>query len=220
MIRQAKKELQATALELKACESVKGIKYDFLGLNTLDILIYCQELSGAKFDMEFDPCNDERIWELISSNKTTGLFQIGTDTYKKRMPRLAPKTIQELAACLALVRGPCISAGTDEVYMRIQEDLEEIHLIHPYYDEATKDTNGALIFQEQLMQVCINMGMSIEDGFKTMKFAAKKKFDKLKEAKETLYNNVKGTISDDAFEAIFKIIVDAGKYLFKMISIK
>ena len=213
MIRQ-NKELQATALELKACESVKGIKYDFLGLNTLDILIYCKELTGIDFDMEFNSCDDENVWALISSNKTTGLFQIGTDTYKKRMPRLAPKTIQELAACLALVRGPCISAGTDEVYMRIQEGKEDIHLIHPYYDNATKDTNGALIFQEQLMQVCINMGMSIEDGFKTMKFAAKKKFDKLKEAKEILYENVKDTISDDAFEAIFKIIVDAGKYLF------
>ena len=213
MIRQDK-ELQATSLELKACESVKGIKYDFLGLNTLDILIYCEQLTGVKFDMEFDPCNDPDIWELISSNKTTGLFQIGTDTYKKRMPRLAPKTIQELAACLALVRGPCISAGTDEVYMRIQEGLDEVHLIHPYYDDATKETNGALIFQEQLMQVCINMGMSIEDSFKTMKFAAKKKFDKLKEAKDTLYENVKGTIDDEAFESIFKIIVDAGKYLF------
>ena len=167
MIRQYKKELQATALELKACESVKGIKYDFLGLNTLDILIYCKELTGVDFDMEFDPCDDENIWNLISSNKTTGLFQIGTDTYKKRMPRLAPKTISELAACLALVRGPCISAGTDEVYMKIQEGVEDIHLIHPYYDNATKDTNGALIFQEQLMQVCINMGMSIEDGFKS-----------------------------------------------------
>jgi DNA polymerase-3 subunit alpha len=98
--------------------------------------------------------------------------------------------------------------------MRIQEGKDEIHLIHPYYDDATKDTNGALIFQEQLMQVCINMGMSIEESFKTMKFAAKKKFDKLKEAKDNLYENVKGTISDDAFEAIFKIIVDAGKYLF------
>lgn len=213
MIRQDK-ELQATSLELKACESVKGIKYDFLGLNTLDILIYCEQLTGVKFDMEFDPCDDPEIWDLISSNKTTGLFQIGTDTYKKRMPRLAPKTIQELAACLALVRGPCISAGTDEVYMRIQEGLDEVHLIHPYYDDATKETNGALIFQEQLMDICINMGMSIEDSFKTMKFAAKKKFDKLKEAKDTLYENVKGTIDDEAFESIFKIIVDAGKYLF------
>ena len=183
-------------------------------MNTLDVLIYCEQLTGVKFDMEFDPCDDPEIWELISSNKTTGLFQIGTDTYKKRMPRLAPKTIQELAACLALVRGPCISAGTDEVYMRIQEGLDEVHLIHPYYDDATKETNGALIFQEQLMQVCINMGMSIEDSFKTMKFAAKKKFDKLKEAKDTLYENVKGTIDDEAFESIFKIIVDAGKYLF------
>ena len=213
MIRQDK-ELQATSLELKACESVKGIKYDFLGLNTLDILIYCEQLTGVKFDMEFDPCDDPEIWELISSNKTTGLFQIGTETYKKRMPRLAPKTIQELAACLALVRGPCISAGTDEVYMRIQEGLDNVHLIHPYYDEATKDTNGALIFQEQLLQVCINMGMSIEESFKTMKFAAKKNFDKLKEAKDSLYENVSGTISDEAFESIFKIIVDAGKYLF------
>ena len=213
MIRQDK-ELQATALELRSCESVKAVKYDFLGLNTLDILIYCQELTGVIFDMEFDKCDDPEVWDLISSNKTTGLFQIGTDTYKKRMPRLAPKTIQELAACLALVRGPCISAGTDEVYMRIQEGLDEVHLIHPYYDDATKDTNGALIFQEQLMQVCINMGMSIEDGFRTMKFAAKKKFDKLKEAKDQLYENVKGTISDEAFETIFKIIVDAGKYLF------
>ena len=213
MIRQDK-ELQATALELRSCEDVKAVKYDFLGLNTLDVLIYCKELTGVDFDMEFDKCNDPEVWDLISSNKTTGLFQIGTDTYKKRMPRLAPKTIQELAACLALVRGPCISAGTDEVYMRIQEGLDEVHLIHPYYDDATKDTNGALIFQEQLMQVCINMGMSIEDSFKTMKFAAKKKFDKLKEAKDQLYENVKGTISDDAFETIFKIIVDAGKYLF------
>ena len=214
MIKQDKKELQATALELKACESVKAIKYDFLALNTLSVLKYCEDLTGDIFDEEFNTYDDEDVWALISSNKTTGLFQIGTDTYKKRMPRLAPKTIQELAACLALVRGPCISAGTDEVYMRIQEGTEQVHLIHPYYDDATKNTNGALIYQEQLMNVCVNMGMTIEDSFKTMKFAAKKKFDKLKEKKEILYKNVKGTISDSAFEEIFKIIVDAGRYLF------
>ena len=73
---------------------------------------------------EFDACDDESVWNLISSNKTTGLFQIGTDTYKKRMPRLKTKSIDELAACLALVRGPCISAGSDETYMRILENKE------------------------------------------------------------------------------------------------
>ena len=213
MIRQDK-ELQATALELKACESVKGIKYDFLGLNTLDILIYCEQLTDVKFDMEFDPCDDPEIWELISSNKTTGLFQIGTDTYKKRMPRLAPKTISELAACLALVRGPCISAGSDEIYMKIQEGIEDIHLIHPYYDSVTKETNGILLFQEQLMDICVNMGTSIERGFQIMKFSAKKKFDKLKEAEKELRELTKNTMTQNQFDKVFTMIVDAGKYSF------
>ena len=213
MIRQDK-ELKAVALELRSCESVKLVKQDFLGLNTLTTLKYCEELTGDIFDSEFDLCNDENVWNLISSNKTTGLFQIGTDTYKKRMPRLAPKTISELAACLALVRGPCISAGTDEVYMKIQEGIESVHLIHPFYDSATADTNGALIYQEQLMQVCINMGTTIERSFQIMKFAAKKKFDKLKEAEIELRELTKNSMTDDQFNEVFKIIVDAGKYLF------
>ena len=183
-------------------------------MNTLDIIIYCQELSGDYFDMEFDKCDDENVWNLISSNKTTGLFQIGTDTYKKRMPRLAPKTINELAACLALVRGPCISSGSDEVYMQIQEGEREIELIHPYYDSVTKDTNGVMIFQEQLMQVCVNMGVSIERGFQIMKFSSKKKFDKLKEAEDELRELTINSMSEEQFKKVFTMIVDSGKYAF------
>ena len=66
------------------------------------------------------------------------------------MPRLSPKTIEELAACLALVRGPCISAGTDKLYMDIQEEKAEVELLHPVYDTATAETNGIMIYQEQL----------------------------------------------------------------------
>ena len=214
MIRQDKKKLQATALELKACESVFAIKYDFLGISTLDVLKDCEKMTGVVFNTEFDKYNDPKVWELISSNKTTGLFQIGTDTYKKRMPRLAPKTIQELAACLALVRGPCISSGSDEIYMRIQEGLESIHLIHPYYDDVTKNTNGVMIFQEQLMNVCVNMGVSIERGFQIMKFSSKKKFDKLREAEEELRSLTKETMTKEQFDKVFTMIVDAGKYAF------
>ena len=214
MIRQSNKELQATALELKACESVKGIKYDFLGISTLDVLRDCEILSGYIFDVEFDDYNDEGVWNLISSDKTTGLFQIGTDVYKKRMPRLAPKTISELAACLALVRGPCISSGSDEVYMNIQEGTDNIHLVHPFYDDITKDTNGVLLFQEQLMNVCVNMGVNIDRGFQIMKHSAKKRFDKLKEAENELRELTKETMSDEQFNKVFTMIVDAGKYSF------
>jgi DNA polymerase-3 subunit alpha len=130
------------------------------------------------------------------------------------MPRLAPKTISELAACLALVRGPCISAGTDETYMNIQEGKEQIKYIHPAYDKATKDTNGILIYQEELMNLCVNMGLDLEDAFKCMKALAKKKKQKAKEYKNQMWNNMKHEMTIDTFEKIFKIVEDASKYLF------
>ena len=171
-------------------------------------------MTGDIFDAEFDSYNDENVWNLISSDKTTCLFQIGTDTYKKRMPRLAPKTIQELAACLALVRGPCISAGSDETYMKIKEGTAEIELIHPAYDDATKNTNGILIYQEDLMQLCNNMGLDLEDSFRMMKAAAKKKRDVLNSYKTQMWNNIKNNMTIETFERIFKIIEDASRYLF------
>lgn len=126
------------------------VKYDFLGLSTLDVLADVQEQTGDIFDVEFDKYDDQRIWDLIGSRNTTGLFQIASKTYKDRMPRLSPKTIEELAACLALVRGPCISAGTDKLYMDIQEGKAQVKLLHPVYDTATAETNGIMIYQEQL----------------------------------------------------------------------
>lgn len=89
------------------------------------------------------------------------------------MPRLKPKTIKELAACLALVRGPCIASKMDEKYMQIVEGKAEVELIHPIYDDVCKDTNGALIYQEQLMKICNNIGFSLEEGYTIMKHASK-----------------------------------------------
>lgn len=123
---------------------------DYLGLATLYVTDSVENNTGFKFDMEFGDYDDPKVWELIGSRNTTSLFQISSKTYKDRMYRLKPKTIKELAACLALVRGPCISAKTDKLYMDILEGKEQIHLIHPLYDKEVKDTNGIMIYQEQL----------------------------------------------------------------------
>lgn len=132
-----------------------------------------EKATGVKFDIENDEFDDPKIWKNIGSTNTTGLFQIGSNTYKRRMPRLKPKTLNELADCLALVRGPCISSKLDEKYMRILEGKEEVELIHPMYDEAVKDTNGIMIYQEQLMNCCHNMGLPLHLGYDLMKASAK-----------------------------------------------
>lgn len=142
--------LNATSFDLSQAEKMKLVKYDFLGLSTLDVLEETKKTTGYYFDIEFDKYDDENVWKLIGSRNTTALFQIASSTYKQRMWRLKPQTIEELAACLALVRGPCISAKTDQTYIRILEGKEEVKTIHPFYDNAVKDTLGIMIYQEQL----------------------------------------------------------------------
>lgn len=214
MVRQDKKELNATALDLHDAESQALVKYDYLGLNTLCVLSECEELTGYKIDIEFDSLDDKKVWDLICSRNTTGLFQIGSNTYKQRMRRLKPRNIEQLADCLALVRGPCIQSGLDEHYMKIQEGKENVEYIHPAYDKATKTTNGVMIYQEELMQCCANMGLPLHEAYSLMKSSSKKKLDKIASYKTELKELSKDIMTNDIFEKIFQLILDSGKYSF------
>ena len=214
MIRQENKELNATALDLHDAESQALVKYDYLGLNTLCILAECEKLTGHKVDIEFNSLDDEKVWDLICSRNTTGLFQIGSNTYKQRMRRLRPRNIEQLADCLALVRGPCIQSGLDEHYMRICEGREDVEYIHPAYDKATSTTNGVMIYQEELMQCCANMGLPLHEAYSLMKASSKKKFKIIASYKKELQELSKNVMDDNVFERIFQLILDSGKYSF------
>lgn len=215
LIRQGDKELLATSFDLSQAETGLLVKYDYLGLSTLDTIYECRNLTGDNFDIEFDDTTDKKVWDTIGSENTTGIFQISSKTYKERMGRLQPKTIEELAACLALVRGPCISAKTDELYMQIIEGKETIHKVHPIYDEVTKDTNGIMIYQEQLLKCCNKMGLPLSESYKLMKRAAKKDFKALASYEEQLWDLSKDKMDRDTFDTIFKLVVDSGKYSFE-----
>lgn len=214
MIKQESKELNATALDLHDAESQKLVKYDYLAINNLNIVRECQELTGEVFDVDFDKYDDEKIWDLICSRNTTGLFQIGSNTYKQRMHRLRPRTIEQLADCLALVRGPCIQSKLDEDYMQIREGKKDIELIHPIYDEITKDTNGILIYQEQIMHLCAALGLSLYDGYVVVKAGAKKKKAVLKEYEDKLWDLAKDKMDKKTFDYMFKLVLDSAKYSF------
>lgn len=206
----------ATSLHLGDAETAGMIKFDFLGLATLSVIDNTQREVGFEFDFDNDELyQDEAVWNLIGSKYTTTLFQIGSKTYKDRMCRLQPKTIQELAACLALVRGPCISSKADQVYMEIVEGKREVELIHDFYDRATAETNGILLYQEQLMNIAVNFGFSLEESFKLMKAVAKKKLDKIAEYEEGFRAlALERNVPEEATSRIWQIILDAGLYCF------
>lgn len=217
LIRNRKEDgMMATALALGDAEFAGGVKIDFLSLATLDITSSTEKDIGFIPDFDDDEwLSDPRVWANIGSKNTTTLFQIASDIYKQRMHRLKPTNIEQLAACLALVRGPCISSKLDEVYMQVVEGKREIELLHPFYDKVTASTNGVLLYQEQLMQVLVNFGMSMERAFQIMKHSSKKRQDKLAEA-EIEYRNLanKNNVPEDIATRIWNIILDMGKYSF------
>lgn len=217
LIRSNHDMINATALNLKDAEEAGFIKFDFLGLNTLTIIRKVKESIGVNdiYDFVGDDYNDPLVWKLISSKYTAGLFQISSSTYKQRMRRLNCTTIEELAACLALVRGPCIASKADEKYMNIVQNKEGIELITPTYDEVTKATLGILLYQEQFMEIFVKMGFSIEEGYVAMKSAAKKDKEKLKKYEKEFKALAKEKgIPTNVANRVFKILVDTGLYSF------
>lgn len=216
MVRSKAEGLNATALNLGDAESAGFIKFDFLSLSTLGVIGKTLDMIGYEnTDFISEEYDDPKVWSLIGSKNTVGLFQIGSATYRQRMGRLKPTTIKQLAACLALVRGPCIASKADEQYMQIIEGRQEIELIHPIYDRITHDTNGILIYQEQLMKICFDMGFTLDEGYTIMKLSAKKKIKELKKYEDQfmIFAEEKN-MSKEVAERIFKMIVDSGLYSF------
>lgn len=215
LIRSNKEGIRATALNLEDAEKAGYVKFDFLSLASLNVYEKTQQDTGYRFDVLTNDFDDEKVWDLIGSRYTTGLFQISSQTYKTRMPRLKPRSIPELAACLALLRGPSISSGADKIYVDILEGRREIDPIHPLYYKATKNTNGILIYQEQLMELAVNFGFTLEEGYDLVKIVAKKHVDKLKAFKDEFFKKAEEkSVSVEITEKIWKIIVHSGQYLF------
>lgn len=215
LIRSNKDGVNATALPLTDAESAGFVKMDFLSLASLSVYEKTQQDTGFYFDYLTDKFDDEKVWDLIGSKYTTGLFQISSNTYKTRMPRLRPRSIPELANCLALLRGPCISSGDDKRYMEIIEGKREIDPIHPLYYEATKGTHGILIYQEDLMQIAVNFGFTLEEGYDLMKTVAKKKVDQIKAFEDRFREKAElKNVPNEIVDKIWHTIVQAGQYLF------
>jgi len=218
LIRAKDKELHATSLDLNNVEKLSGVKIDLLSLANLTTIGDVLQHTGVQLNLDDDTFfREEKVWDLIGSADTTGLFQIASSTYKARMPRLRPRTIPELAACLALVRGPCISSGADKRYIDILHNETEPDPICSEYWEHTEDTCGIIIYQEQVLKICQSVGMTEEDSYYLLKACSKKKIDKIKEYESMFYRTAKAHgLAEESIHRIWSEILNSGKYAFNI----
>src|SRR5216683_450885 len=149
------------------CDDARFIKIDFLALGMLSLVEECLELiwqcRGEKLDVSTIAYDDTAVYDAICQGDTVGLFQIESRAQIQMLTRTRPRTLDDLAVQVAIVRPGPIVGGAVNPYVRRRELLrEDPHYVakadHPLLDELLKDTLGIILYQDQVLEVAIEMG--------------------------------------------------------------
>ena len=146
--------LPSTQFDMYSAENAGLIKFDFLGLKTLTVINNTQKLIRKKnkdFDIENINFDDQKVFELLSSGKTVGLFQVESAGMREALIQMKPNHIEDIIALVALYRpGPMSNIPT---YNDCKHGKQEPDYLHPLLEEILKPTYGVIIYQEQVMQI-------------------------------------------------------------------
>jgi error-prone DNA polymerase len=146
-----------------SCEDARFIKIDFLALGMLslveDAVDLIAERTGAPPDLSRIDLQDEAVYDRICAGDTIGLFQVESRAQIQMLRRVRPRTLEDLAVQVAIVRPGPIVGGAVNPYVKRREQLRadpsfEVPFPHPLLEEPLGETLGVIIFQDQVLQVC------------------------------------------------------------------
>ena len=174
-----KERIPVVAVDMAEAERIGLIKLDALGLKTLSVLDdtikiikerHNQDINLLEIDM-----NEPKVYEMLSAGHTKGVFQCEATPYTNLLVKMGVKNLDELAASNALVRpGAMNTIGKD--YIARKHGRQAIDFKHQIMKTFTSDTYGCILYQEQVMQACVNLGgMTMATADKVRKIIGKKK---------------------------------------------
>ena len=185
----SKDRIPVVAVDMEEAERIGLIKIDALGLKTLSVIQdttkIIEERSGEKIDLHKINMEDKNIYAMLSDGYTKGVFQCEATPYTNLLVKMRVKNFAELAASNALVRpGAMNTIGKD--YIARKHGKQNISYHHQVMKAFTADTYGCILYQEQVMQACTELGgMSMAEADKVRKIIGKKKdakeFDQFKD---------------------------------------
>ncbi|WP_341367207.1 DNA polymerase III subunit alpha [Yoonia sp. BS5-3] len=165
-------DMPATQFNMKWVEQAGLVKFDFLGLKTLTVIQNAVNLiqkagrplnmaadgtqlyeapAGFEYDIGAIPLDDERSYALYSSAKTVAVFQVESSGMMDALKRMKPTCIEDIVALVALYRpGPMENIPT---YCEVKNGQKELESIHPSIDYILEETQGIIVYQEQVMQI-------------------------------------------------------------------
>ncbi|RLK60905.1 error-prone DNA polymerase [Actinokineospora cianjurensis] len=143
------------------CAAVGLVKFDLLGLGMLSALRYMVEMvrdhHGEDVDLGALDLADAGVYEMLCRADSVGVFQVESRAQMATLPRLRPEEFYDLVVEVALIRPGPIQGGSVHPYIRRKNGNEKVTYDHPLLEKALHKTKGVPLFQEQLMQMAVDI---------------------------------------------------------------
>ncbi len=206
--------------DMKACEAVGLIKFDFLGLKTLTIinntLKLIKEGEGLEIDLNSIPLDDPKVFELLSSGETDGVFQLESEGMKDLLRRLKPTDFNDLIAVLALYRPGPLGGGLVDQYIETKHGRRDPEYLHPLLEPILKETYGVIVYQEQVMEIARALaGYTLGEADLLRRAIGKKEKELMQNLKSDFIERAKSRgIAEEIAEKVFDLIEKFADYGF------
>lgn len=214
-------------------EKVGLLKMDFLGLRTLSIIERCKSLvreslpqgvirsAASILDRDQDPLDldrltfeDPRVFELFARGDTAGVFQFESGGMRRLLMEMKPDRLEDLIAANALYRpGPM---DLIPHYTRRKHKQEPVPRVHEIVDRFTAETYGVMVYQEQVMQICHELGgIPLRAAYTLIKAISKKKEKTINEQRPVFVEGaVRKGLDKEKAEELFELILKFAGYGF------
>ena len=213
-------DMPATQFNMKWVEQAGLVKFDFLGLKTLTVIQNAVDLinraralhvsadgrvlykpaAGTEGDISAIPLDDEASYALYSAAKTVAVFQVESSGMMDALKRMKPNCIEDIVALVALYRpGPMENIPK---YCEVKNGLSERDFLHPSVDHILDETQGIIVYQEQVMEIARQMAGYSLGGADLLRRAMGKKIQEAMDAEKPKF--LIGSAANDVDEKTAK----------------
>jgi len=194
------------------CARTGLVKFDLLGLGMLSAIHYAIDFVSATHGIDLDMATmpqDPEVYNMLCRADTIGVFQIESRAQMATLPRLKPRTFYDLVVEIALIRPGPIQGGSVHPYIRRRNGKEPVTYLHPLLEKSLSKTLGVPLFQEQLMQMAIDVSgfTAAEADQLRQAMGSKRSRRRMEELKARLYagmaeREIIGEVADEIWEKL------------------